>query len=520
MEKLQQVIGKNVIGSGKPISIIDRSAFQNFFQQFQLKKAEGMDLSEEIDINLTEIVEQTEEMGKESDDTSEIPAQPIHEEQLKVNAEETLESTHHAQLYQNMGHSIVPLEKEQELSVFLGTPENLELISEKQRNINISLETGQELTILDEVDSEFIKKIQTNEHKRALPEEEITNLPEFDTEKLTAHFINGNIQVNQIEIENMSVNSSKTSNLEVEIREIDDLKMVYNPKFFNENTQEIELSSEMKTDFQEVISESIPSLINASKASDPKREVHSETSIEITSLKELTQSQFEQVFSEKMAETEFSNPVNELPKIDTTMSEIPHEFKSSGKIESLNSNQNLVETKIPTATSQENPLPLIKVDFPKVIAGNQQAIEQVVEKVSQPILKELKTIERPGEKTITFDLSPGDLGKVQVKMKVTPDSVSLEFTVQSEQTKKMLETMTASFDKVLQKQEQISAFTVTQVSGNELAATGDGQAGFSQNFHQQGLKDRQSQQTSRYRQPVLDEQVTEKEVESRISILV
>ena len=460
MEKLQQVIGKNVIGSGKPISIIDGSAFQNFFQQFQLKKAEGMDLSEEIDINLTDVVEQTEEMGKESDDTSEIPAQPIHEDQLKVNAEETLESTHHAQLYQNMGRSIVPLEKEQELSVFLGTPENLELISEKQRNINISLETGQELTILDEVDSEFIKIIQTNEHKRALPEEEITNLPEFDTEKLTAHFINA--------------------------------------KFVNENTQEIELSSEMKTDFQEVISE---------------------TSIEITSLKELTQSQFEQVFSEKMAETEFSNPVNEIPKIDTTMSEIPNEFKSSGKIESLNSNQNLVETKIPTATSQENPLPLIKVDFPKVIAGNQQAIEQVVEKVSQPILKELKTIERPGEKTITFDLSPGDLGKVQVKMKVTPDSVSLEFTVQTEQTKKMLETMTASFDKVLQKQEQISAFTVTQVSGNELAATGDGQAGFSQNFHQQGLKDRQSQQSSRYRQPVLDEQVTEKEVESRISIL-
>lgn len=463
MEKLQQVIGKNIIGSGKPISIIDGSAFQNFFQQFQLKKAEGMDLSEEIDINLTEVVEQTEEMGKESDDTSEIPAQPIHEDQLKVNAEETLESTHHAQLYQNMGRSIVPLEKEQELSVFLGTPENLELISEKQRNINISLETGQELTILDEVDSEFIKIIQINEHKRALPEEEITNLPEFDTEKLTAHFINGNIQVNQIEIENMSVNSSKTS--------------------------------------------------------DPKREVHSETSIEITSLKELTQSQFEQVFSEKMTETEFSNPVNELPKIDTTMSEIPNEFKSSEKTKSLDSIQNLVETKISTATSRENPLPLIKVDFPKIIAGNQQAIEQVVEKVSQPILKELQTIERPGEKTITFDLSPGDLGKVQVKMKVTPDSVSLEFTVQSEQTKKMLETMTANFDKVLQKQEQISAFTITQVSGNELAATGDGQAGFSQNFHQQGLKDRQSQQTSRYRQPVLDEQVTEKEVESRISIL-
>lgn len=498
MEKLQQVIGKNVIGSGKPISIIDGSAFQNFFQQFQLKKAEGMDLSEEIDINLTEVVEQTEEMGKESDDTSEIPAQPIHEDQLKVNAEETLESTHHAQLYQNMGRSIVPLEKEQELSVFLGTPENLELISEKQRNINISLETGQELTILDEVDSEFIKIIQINEHERALPEEEITNLPEFDTEKLTAHFINGNIQVNQIEIENMSVNSSKTSNLEVEIREIDDLKMVHNPKFVNENTQEIELSSEMKTDFQEVISE---------------------PSIEMTSLKELTQSQFEQVFSEKMTETEFSNPVNELPKIDTTMSEIPNEFKSSGKIESLNSNQNLVKAEISITTSQEDPLPLIKVDFPKVIAGNQQAIEQVVEKVSQPILKELKTIERPGEKTITFDLSPGDLGKVQVKMKVTPDSVSLEFTVQSEQTKKMLETMTASFDKVLQKQEQISVLTVTQVSGNELAATGDGQAGFSQNFHQQGLKDRQSQQTSRYRQPVLDEQVTEKEVESRISIL-
>jgi flagellar hook-length control protein FliK len=497
MEKLQQVIGKNVIGSGKPISIIDGSAFQNFFQQFQLKETEGMNLSEEMDINLTEVVEQTEEMGKESDDTSEIPAQPIHEDQLKVNAEETLESTHHAQLYQNMGRSIVPLEKEQELSVFLGTLENFELISEKQHNINISLETGQELTILDEVDSEFIKIIQINEHKRALPEEEITNLPEFDTEKLTAHFINGNIQVNQIEIDNMSVNPSKTSNLEVEIREIDlanktqveNLAAVNNSMFVSGKTQEIELSSEMNVDFQEVISEA--TLANTSKMNELK-EVHSETNIETALLNEPTHSQFEQEFSEI---TERINSANEVLKAETANNEIS------------------------TVTGQENPLPLIKVDFPKIIAGNQQAIEQVVEKVSQPILKELKTIERPGEKTITFDLSPGDLGKVQVKMKVTPDSVSLEFTVQSEQTKKMLETMTASFNKVLQKQEQISAFTVTQVSGNELATTGDGQAGFSQNFHQQGLKDRQSQQTSRYRQPVLDEQVTEKEVESRISIL-
>lgn len=497
MEKLQQVIGKNVIGSGKPISIIDGSAFQNFFQQFQLKETEGMNLSEEMDIDLTEVVEQTEVMEKESDNTSDISTKPIHEDQLEMNTEESPEPTHPPQMYQNVERLIVPLAKEQEVSVFLGNSENLELISEKQRNINISLETGQELTIMDEVDLESVKTIPINENDSTLSEEEITNLPEFDTEKVAEHFINANIQMNQVEFEKMPVDSSKTSDLKVEIREIDlanktqveNLAAVNNSMFVSGKAQEIELSSEMKVDFQEVISEA--TLANTSKMNELK-EVHSETNIETALLNEPTHSQFEQEFSEI---TERINSANEVLKVETA------------------------NTEISTVTGQENPLPLIKVDFPKIIAGNQQAIEQVVEKVSQPILKELKTIERPGEKTITFDLSPGDLGKVQVKMKVTPDSVSLEFTVQSEQTKKMLETMTANFDKVLQKQEQISAFTITQVSGNELAATADGQAGFSQNFHQQGLKDRQSQQTSRYRQPVIDEQVTEKEVESRISIL-
>ncbi len=164
----------------------------------------------------------------------------------------------------------------------------------------------------------------------------------------------------------------------------------------------------------------------------------------------------------------------------------------------------------------------ITIDLPKIQNGHAPTIEKVVQEMAKPIQQELQTMTRPNEKIVTFDLDPGNLGKIQVKMKVTPQAVSLELTVQSEQTKKMFEAVTTRLDKVLQKQENVSVFTITR-SEPTIASTTDNQSSFSQSFQQGFSQERSMQQqrhtTGRYRKPSLEEKVVEQEVESRVSIL-
>ncbi|WP_207942454.1 hypothetical protein DOK78_000914 [Enterococcus sp. DIV2402] len=164
----------------------------------------------------------------------------------------------------------------------------------------------------------------------------------------------------------------------------------------------------------------------------------------------------------------------------------------------------------------------IALDVPKIQSGHGPTFEKVVQEIAKPIQQELQTMVRPNEKVVTFDLDPGDLGKIQVKMKVTAQSVSLELTVQSEQTKKMFEAITTRLDKVLQKQENVSVFTVTR-SEPTIASTTDNQNSLSQSFQQGFSQERPMQQqrhpAGRYRKQQLEENVVEHEVESRVSIL-
>jgi hypothetical protein len=164
----------------------------------------------------------------------------------------------------------------------------------------------------------------------------------------------------------------------------------------------------------------------------------------------------------------------------------------------------------------------IALDVPKIQSGHGPTLEKVVQEIAKPIQQELQTMVRPNEKVVTFDLDPGDLWKIQVKMKVTAQSVSLELTVQSEQTKKMFEAITTRLDKVLQKQENVSVFTVTR-SEPTIASTTDNQNSLSQSFQQGFSQERPMQQqrhpAGRYRKQQLEENVVEHEVESRVSIL-
>ncbi|MGX7195977.1 flagellar hook-length control protein FliK [Enterococcus olivae] len=173
------------------------------------------------------------------------------------------------------------------------------------------------------------------------------------------------------------------------------------------------------------------------------------------------------------------------------------------------------------ATKEAIPL---TVDVQKLTQGNTSAIEKTVETMAQPIREELQTMVRPNEKIITFDLDPEQLGKVQVKMKVTPGAVSLELTVQSEQTKKMFESLTTSLDKILQKQENVPVFSVMKTETPANVSAGENQMNFSgsfqEGFSQEQRHMQQQQRTSgKYSKQILEEQPTEKEIESQISIL-
>lgn len=167
----------------------------------------------------------------------------------------------------------------------------------------------------------------------------------------------------------------------------------------------------------------------------------------------------------------------------------------------------------------------LSIDIPKLEQGHLPTIEKATESLAQPIREELHTMTRPNEKVIHFELSPAQLGKVQVKMKVTAQAVTLELTVQSEETKKIFESLTSRLDKVLQKQESIPVFSVAKLEEmpmisdvkNSMTMMDFSSQGFT---NQERSMQRQPQQTSsKYVQQLSEDQLEEKNLEGKISIL-
>lgn len=224
----------------------------------------------------------------------------------------------------------------------------------------------------------------------------------------------------------------------------------------------------------------------------------------------------------RQGDTQSKQSVRETELIDSKGSAT----SQTATITSSNMHKEITESQ-PTPTqavegqkiNQETMPMTVHIDVPKLAKGNSETIEKIAETFAKPVVKELKSIVRPNEKVFTFDLAPDYLGKVQIKMKVTAQTVSLEFTVQSEQAKKALETITPSFDKVLQKQEQVPIFSVTRTGEAPMATSSENQ--FSQNFQQNFSQERHTSQQQRssvkYKRPV--EEVTEPEIEARVSIL-
>ena len=153
-----------------------------------------------------------------------------------------------------------------------------------------------------------------------------------------------------------------------------------------------------------------------------------------------------------------------------------------------------------SATPLEHQVPMATVTIPSQMLmreGAHQVAEvspSVIEKLSQPIIEKVTTMNTLDSQKITIELLPEKMGKVQISMKVTDRQVQLEFVVENSQTKQLLESITTKLERVLQKhefptlmQEKVAPTTAvpTPVQGE---STFFDQSTFQQGFHQEQSK--------------------------------
>lgn len=153
-----------------------------------------------------------------------------------------------------------------------------------------------------------------------------------------------------------------------------------------------------------------------------------------------------------------------------------------------------------SATLLEDQVPMATVTIPSQMLmreGAHQVAEvspSVIEKLSQPIIEKVTTMNTLDSQKITIELLPEKMGKVQISMKVTDRQVQLEFVVENSQTKQLLESIATKLERVLQKhefptlmQEKVVPTTAvpTPVQGD---STFFDQSTFQQGFHQEKSK--------------------------------
>lgn len=134
----------------------------------------------------------------------------------------------------------------------------------------------------------------------------------------------------------------------------------------------------------------------------------------------------------------------------------------------------------------------------KMEHGKSEAVPMaVIEKISQPLVEKVTTMNTFDTQKITVALLPEKLGKMEVTIQVTNQKVQLEFLVESSQTRQMLETITTKFEQVLNKQAfppQLSQEKVTPAT--PLASPLQNEMGFfNQSAFQQSFQQERQQAT-------------------------
>lgn len=157
----------------------------------------------------------------------------------------------------------------------------------------------------------------------------------------------------------------------------------------------------------------------------------------------------------------------------------------------------------PTALAQAVPTATVTIPVEMLPQEGTQKPQEVsaavIEKISQPIVEKVTTMNAPDVQKITVELLPEKLGKMEVSIRVTDQKVQLEFIVENSQTRQLLESMTTKLERVLNKQEFPQVATQEKVTETTQVATElQSEANlFDQSAFQQGFQ-RENQQQSAF----------------------
>lgn len=141
---------------------------------------------------------------------------------------------------------------------------------------------------------------------------------------------------------------------------------------------------------------------------------------------------------------------------------------------------------------------------------------QVAEKLTQPIVEKVTTMSSGSMNKVTVELLPEHLGKVEVTIQVTNDKVQLEFVVQNNQTRQLLETVKPRLEQIIHKQEFSEVLQGKSVESAPVVTHDLSQSSFSEqsNFQQGFQQERRQQNLGQQgnKQKTFAEVILEKEV--------
>ncbi|GGI66153.1 flagellar hook-length control protein FliK [Enterococcus alcedinis] len=191
-----------------------------------------------------------------------------------------------------------------------------------------------------------------------------------------------------------------------------------------------------------------------------------------------------------------SNPVSETETIITSTNIEEQEMATKMTVETTIVTQSSVEglskTSAVTPTVIEIPSSLLPRETTQTLpATTEKALTQVAQKLEQPLVQKITTMNQGSTQKLTVELLPERLGKVEVTIQVTNNKVQLEFVVQNSQTRQLLETVKPRLEQIMHKQEfqEVMQGKVTEtasVASSDLnQASLSDQSNFQQSFQQE-----------------------------------
>lgn len=177
---------------------------------------------------------------------------------------------------------------------------------------------------------------------------------------------------------------------------------------------------------------------------------------------------------------------------------------------------------------------LVSADNMKSLNGNMSEkisvdnIQELPQKLASNLVEKVQEAKNPSMQQVTIELSPENLGKLEISIKITESKVQLEIHTDSQQTLKLMENFTNKFEQVLEKQQflnqNVHHKTNTQVQLEHVQSLFQSlnhqfsQQRFQQNYTQQSQK---FKNTFKAQEKVekLEEEIKDKQINSTISIL-